>query len=104
MAFITIVGRGGFITKFFWMLITLLTLGVDGKLVVRDDATYNVASSAFIDTGKSIGVPTSGQMMYLFTGSRTPVYAADLAKRRSAFQRRRRTAWRRTTWKTKTTQ
>ena len=64
MAFITIVGRGGFITKFFWMLITLLTLGVDGKLAVRDDAIYNVASSAFIGTGRSFGIPIPGHMIY----------------------------------------
>ena len=41
----TIVGGGGFITKFLWMLITVLTLGVEGKLAVRDDATYNLSVS-----------------------------------------------------------
>ena len=57
MALIIIFGGVGFITKFFWMFITVLTLGVDGKLAVRDDATYNVASSAFVGTGRAFGIP-----------------------------------------------
>ena len=75
MAFIMIVGGGGSITKFFWMFITVLTLGVDGKLAVRDDATYHVASSAFFATGQSFGIPITGQMIiFMFRQPYTNVY------------------------------